>query len=359
MDRKSMWHAIHTSETGRLENLDQLTPFGKELLYTFVHLLLQGYNGQTLTELLKTYQWLENNPNVFDVSQRNVQRILSKYVSNNDCPENNFSSAILPTNGPCTDYKLTKAKECEATLKWKLGKKANGKENKNPNPSCYFSQFENPSIAMNESNQKTPKTPFTSNKKKPLQQSDLNTPKNVNSIQIPRRLAVPSFASPNNPMNNLPTLHLYSHIFDTSKNIAYQLGSRIRTMSGKTSKEEKALEKRIKNDAKERPRKKCDHCKKDYCGYTYLFSHVKNNEACRSYYKHARKWEKLEEEKKKETKSYQKSKAKSEAENALEEAKKTFTFKFKQVFKHAINQVKVSGHGATVSTYFFIILQKL
>ena len=162
-----------------------------------------------------------------------------------------------------------------------------------------------------------------------------------------------------NPMNNLPTLHLYSHVFDTSKNIAYQLGSRIRTMSGKTSKEEKALEKRIKNDAKERPRKKCDHCKKDYCGYTYLFSHVKNNEACRSYYKHARKWEKLEEEKKKETKSYQKSKAKSEAENALEEAKKTFTFKFKQVFKHAINQVKVSGHGATVSTYFFIILQKL
>ena len=85
-----MWHAIHTSETGRLENLDQLTPFGKELLYTFVHLLLQGYNGQTLTELLKTYQWLENNPNVFDVSQRNVQRILSKYVSNNDCPENNL-----------------------------------------------------------------------------------------------------------------------------------------------------------------------------------------------------------------------------------------------------------------------------
>ena len=84
MDRKSMWHAIHTSETGRLENLDQLTPFGKELLYTFVHLLLQGYNGQTLTEPLKTYQWLENNPNVFDVSQRNVQRILSKYVSNND-----------------------------------------------------------------------------------------------------------------------------------------------------------------------------------------------------------------------------------------------------------------------------------
>ena len=80
MDRKSMWHAIHTSETGRLENLDQLTPFGKELLYTFVHLLLQGYNGQTLTEPLKTYQWLENNPNVFDVSQRNVQRILSKYV---------------------------------------------------------------------------------------------------------------------------------------------------------------------------------------------------------------------------------------------------------------------------------------
>lgn len=202
MDRKSMWHAIHTSETGRLENLDQLTPFGKELLYTFVHLLLQGYNGQTLTELLKTYQWLENNPNVFDVSQRNVQRILSKYVSNNDCPENNFSSAILPTNGPCTDDKLTKAKECEATLKWKLGKKANGKENKNPNPSCYFSQFENPSIAMNESNQKTPKTPFTSNKKKPLQQSDLNTPKNVNKIQIPRRLAVPSFASP----NTTPTL---------------------------------------------------------------------------------------------------------------------------------------------------------
>ena len=164
---------------------------------------------------------MENNPNVFDVSQRNVQRILSKYVSNNDCPEKNFSSAILPTNGPCTDDKLTKAKECEAncgrhnrafmaknlnvsvsTLKWKLGKKANGKENKNPNPSCYFSQFENPSIAMNESNQKTPKTPFTSNKKKPLQQSDLNTPKNVNSIQIPRRLAVPSFASP----NTTPTL---------------------------------------------------------------------------------------------------------------------------------------------------------
>ena len=154
-----MWKAIHTSETGRLENLNQLTPFGKDLLYTFVHLLIQGHNGQKLTEPMKTYRWLMDNPNIPDVSERHVLRILSKYRSlENNYPVQDFSSIALPTNGPCTESKLNKAKECEAncrygghhrafmakhlkvsvtTLKRKLGKKTIGRANLNPNPAVW------------------------------------------------------------------------------------------------------------------------------------------------------------------------------------------------------------------------------
>ena len=70
-----MWQAIHTSDSGRLENLNQLTSFGKEVLYTFVHHLLQGHNGQTMNQTMKTYEWLSNNPNIFVSQSKSSSKI--------------------------------------------------------------------------------------------------------------------------------------------------------------------------------------------------------------------------------------------------------------------------------------------
>ena len=161
-----MWQALYSSDSGRLENLNQLTAFGKEVLYTFVHHLLQGHNGQTLNQPMKTYQWLNNNPNI-SVTKSHVLTKLTKYSTKfknpekNNHPEDKFYHMALPTHGACTEGKLEKAKICEetcgghnrtfmaqmmdvsvATLKAKLGKRQQKMDrNKNPNPLCYFSQF--------------------------------------------------------------------------------------------------------------------------------------------------------------------------------------------------------------------------
>ena len=236
MDRKSLWEAIHVSSTGRLENLNQLTPFGKSVLYTLVHLLLQGYEGQKLNQPIKTFQWLDKNSNVI-VSKAHVLKILQRYSTKYKGNEKNspspaplsaeFGTPITPN--PCTESKVNRAKVSEAicgrhprstmarimkvsvaTLKNKLGPKVKFNPNlpnlkKYPNPDCYFCQFDTPSLdrenLVNSNSKpsdnsqtlfKTPssqilnETPIVSRKLKEL---DPNTPRILNKTPVaPRKL---------------------------------------------------------------------------------------------------------------------------------------------------------------------------
>ena len=160
-----------------------------------------------------------------------------------------------------------------------------------------------------------------------------------------------------NPINgNTATQHLYSHIFDQAKNIIYQMGSRNRTESGQTAKELKQIDakKKKKNaTAKERPKKRCQKCSKEYSGFTFLYNHVKvktvkgKRNKCHDFY-YGKKLIELGKERDNEIKSMEKPREKTDGQKALQDAKDTFTFRFKQVFGHAVNQVKAAGHGASV-----------
>ena len=119
MDRKFLWEAIHISDSGRLENLDQLTSFGKSVLFTLVHLLLQGYEGQKMNQPFKTFRWLDKNPNI-KVNKSHVLTVLRRYSTKFQgnvkyCKNETLSmSAEIGTPNPCTDGKVDKAKVSEA-----------------------------------------------------------------------------------------------------------------------------------------------------------------------------------------------------------------------------------------------------
>ena len=162
-----------------------------------------------------------------------------------------------------------------------------------------------------------------------------------------------------NPINgNTATQHLYSHIFDQAKSMIYQMGSRNRTESGRTAKEEKELDakkkKKNSNSNKERPKKRCEKCQKQYSGFTFLYNHVKvktmkgKRNKCHDFY-HGKKLIDLGKARDNEIKLMEKPAiVKTDGQKAYQDAKDTFTFRFKQVFGHAVNQVKVAGHGASV-----------
>ena len=231
-----MWQALHTSDSGRLENLNQLTSFGKEILYTFVHHLLQGHNGQTLNQTMKTAKWLSNNPNV-DVSERNVLRILSKYRNPEKIhPIDNISHLALPVNGLCTDSKLEKAKKCEeicdgahtrkfmaqilnvsvTTLKRKLGKRQLKNEkikNKTPNPSCYFSQFHGQNEKINDNGK------FKENSKKSDEKDDFR-----NSLQESNKdVEKPNFCQNSLDESLTPWNKSESELISITENIKYEV----------------------------------------------------------------------------------------------------------------------------------------
>ena len=157
-----------------------------------------------------------------------------------------------------------------------------------------------------------------------------------------------------NPMNNLPTAHLHSHIFSLIKDIFYQMRSRNRTQSSLSVNEEQM------NKGKQRNRTKkitlqltCEatQCNQVYLGYQKLLLHVNKSKKCLRYYKTKRMLETLTDQSKKEKKAQKLAKPKNDHDTILSQCKDLFTFMVKQEFGIAVNQVKVAGHGATVENF--------
>ena len=140
-----------------------------------------------------------------------------------------------------------------------------------------------------------------------------------------------------NPLTNLPTLHLYPHIFSLIKDLAYQLNSRLRTSTGLALAQEKV--KKIKMNFK-KERKECKRCKKRYIN---LFCHVSSVEQCKLFYKQIREFERLKVSTENKRNFRQKNKPKIVNQKIHEDTKSRFTADVKLHLHIAINQVKTAG----------------
>ena len=164
-------------------------------------------------------------------------------------------------------------------------------------------------------------------------------------------------------LKNLPTQHLYSHIFSFIKDIYYQMNSRNNTTSGKSVQEEKDDQKKKKHkknihNTKEKQRKKCDNCNKTYAGFCGLLTHAENgkNESCHEYYHriYPRVLGHLKQNAKKEKETQKlekKAQPLTDHQQILSDAKDRFTHKVKKEFNIAVNQVKLSGNGANIENF--------
>ena len=137
----------------------------------------------------------------------------------------------------------------------------------------------------------------------------------------------------------------WSKVFDLIKEMGYhQLAQIFMTLDHG----EKA--KKIAKVALERPVVKCEYCKKECSGYTYLLTHLNKRKPmdCIIHYKRFDKLKELQERKKKEQDYAKAMKVVPDKEKCLQRAKDHFTYKCKTHLKIAVNCVKLSKHGAQV-----------
>ena len=140
-----------------------------------------------------------------------------------------------------------------------------------------------------------------------------------------------------NPLSNLPTLHLYPHIFSLIKDLAYQFNSRLRTATGLAIAQEKV--EKVKRDLK-KEKQQCKKCKKLYIN---LFCHVSSVEKCKVFYKEKGEFERLKVSTEKEKKFRSQTKPKSVNQKIHEDTKARFTADVKLHLHIAVNQVKLAG----------------
>ena len=160
-------------------------------------------------------------------------------------------------------------------------------------------------------------------------------------------------------LTNLPSQHFLSKVMDFCKDLNTELTSMNRTASGENlSQERKAAKLREQRRTKAAQKEKkenevpCAMCNKMYKNSTTLLTHVtKKSKQCLSYYKGRRLLERLQDAKKREAVCRKKSAPKKTEDQIEEECKALFTKRIKEVLNIAVNQVKKSGHGASVENF--------
>ena len=132
------------------------------------------------------------------------------------------------------------------------------------------------------------------------------------------------------------------------KNCGYFSKDQITSLRAKGSKKRKVV---IRGETKEGNKHPCVFCKKKYKTSATLLNHVQGESDCRRYYHGKRLIEPLKDAKKREAVVRKKSKPKRNEDQIRDECKALFTMKVKAVLGIAVNQVKKSGHGASVENF--------
>ena len=82
MNAKTVLKNMYNSDTGRLEDLNDLTEIGQRFLFTCIHLMIQGRDSERRKIFEPTFEFFDRNPYI-DVTQESVYKALEVYNQEN------------------------------------------------------------------------------------------------------------------------------------------------------------------------------------------------------------------------------------------------------------------------------------
>ena len=94
MNSKAVLKKLYHSDTGRLENLNDLTEIGKHFLFSCIHLMIQGEDPERRKVFEQTFEFFDRNPYI-NVTRETVYKVLEVYAQ--EIPEIKVKSKRILT----------------------------------------------------------------------------------------------------------------------------------------------------------------------------------------------------------------------------------------------------------------------